>query len=286
MDCSAFVAQIDTLFDGALADGQPRDARFAAIAEDVAGFCTPAELAVVNAAARALPEGEAYLEVGTFKGRSICAAALDSPRRRLFAVENFQEFGMLSESAKEELQANLRRHTTGATLELLEGDCFRLLARRDAIGEPVGVYFYDGAHTWLAHYLALGVIEPLLADEALVLVDDASWPVVGRATRAYLARHRGWQVLRDIRAERDHDHRWANGLMVIGFSRPAGARSGRRGMSWDVRILRVVQTQLAGRWEALVWRALHRFQWLVPVARRLVPKRSHTVPERVPPKTS
>ena len=48
------------------------------------------------------------------------------------------------------------------------------------VPEPVGVYFYDGGHTWLAHYLALGVAEPLLADEALVLVDDASWPLVAR----------------------------------------------------------------------------------------------------------
>lgn len=279
MDCSSFVAEIDGLFVSDLAEGRPKDARFAAIAEDVAGFCTPAELAVVNAAARSLPEGEAYLEVGTFKGRSICAAALDAPGRRLYAVENFQEFGMLSDSARDELQANLRRHTSGASLRLLEGDCFRLLAHRDAIAEPVGVYFYDGAHTWLSHYLALGVVEPLLADEALVLVDDASWPVVQRATRAYVARHQGWEVLRDIRAEHDHDPRWANGLMVLRWARPAGKRSGRR-MSWDVRVLRVVQTQVVGRWEALAWRALHRFRWLVPVARRLVPKRSRTVPER------
>ena len=56
----------------------PSDPRFAAVADDVTGFTTPAELAVLNLAARLLPDGEAYLEVGTFKGRSLCGVLVDA----------------------------------------------------------------------------------------------------------------------------------------------------------------------------------------------------------------
>jgi hypothetical protein len=274
VDTSAFAAALDGLFAGPLTDGVPADPRFTAITAEVAGHCTPAELAVLNLAARLLPAGEAYLEVGTLKGRSMAGALLDAPDRTYVAVESFREFGMLAEASRVELAANLDRFGGGHRLIVREGDCFSVLARSGAVPEPVGVYFYDGAHTGLAHYLALGVAEPLLADEALVLVDDSSYPMVEAATRRYLDRHPGWTVLRDIRAEGDHDPRWANGLLVLAWRRPTGAP---RRPTVDVRWRRLLQVHARGPATSLVWRALNRYPGLVPVAGRLVPKRSRTV---------
>jgi predicted O-methyltransferase YrrM len=279
VDTSAFAAALDGQFAGPLADGVPADPRFTEITADVAGHSTPAELAVLNLAARLLPPGEAYLEVGTLKGRSMAGALLDAPDRTYVAVESFREFGMLAEASRAELRANLDRYGARHRVVLREGDCFAVLARPGAVPEPVGVYFYDGAHTGLAHYLALGVAEPLLADEALVLVDDSSYPMVEAATRRYLDRHPGWTVLRDIRAEGDHDPRWANGLLVLAWRRPPGTR---RPVSRDVRWRRLLQVYARGPATSLVWRALNRWPGLVPVATRLVPKRSRTVREPDP----
>lgn len=274
MDTAAFAAELDGLFAGPLEDGVPADGRFAEVTERVSGFSTPAELAVLNHAAARLPAGEAYLEVGTFKGRSLAGALLDAPDRAFVAVENFQEFGMLAVESRAELDSVVTEYGDGRRLTLHDGDCFRVLARAGAVPEPVGVYFYDGAHTGLAHYLALGVVEPLLADEALVLVDDATWPMVAESTRRYLARHPGWTVLRDIRAASDHDPRWANGLLVLAYHRPAGAA---RAMAPDVRWRRLLQVYARGPATGLIWRTLHRFPGLVPLAKRLVPGRSRTV---------
>ena len=275
MDSAAFAAELDGLFAGPLDDGMPADPRFAEVAAAVPGFTTPAELAVLNLAARRLPAGEAYLEVGTFKGRSLAGTLLDAPDRPYVAVENFQEFGMLAAESRAELEKVLAEDGAGHRLTLHDGDCFAVLARRDAVPAPVGVYFYDGAHTGLAHYLALGVVEPLLADEAVVLVDDASWPMVAAATRRYIDRHQGWTVLRDVRAAADHDERWANGLLVLRYRRPPG---GPRVMARDVRWRRLLQVHARGPATSLVWRALHRFPGLVPLAKRVVPKSSRTVP--------
>jgi predicted O-methyltransferase YrrM len=273
VDAAAFAAELDGLFTGPLSDGVPADDRFAAVVERVPGFTTPAELAVLNLAARRLPAGEAYLEVGTFKGRSLAGTLLDAPDRPYVAVENFQEFGMLAAESRAGLRSVLAEAAHPVTLH--DGDCFAVLARPDVVPAPVGVYFYDGAHTGLAHYLALGVVEPLLADEAVVLVDDASWPMVAAATRRYTDRHPGWRVLRDIRAAADHDERWANGLLVLRYRRPPDAA---RAMARDVRWRRLVQVHARGPATALVWRALHRFPGLVPLARKVVPKSSRTVP--------
>ena len=273
MDAAAFAAELDCLFDGPLADGVPIDPRFADVADAVPGFATPAELAVLNLAARRLPAGEAYLEVGTFKGRSLTGTLLDAPDRAYVAIENFQEFGMHAALSRAELQAVLDKLDRPVTLH--EGNCFAVLARPGALPAPAGVYFFDGAHTRLAHYLALGVAEPLLADEAVVLVDDASWPVVAEATRRYIERHPGWTVLRDIRAVADYDERWNNGLLVLRYRRPPGAS---RRMAFDVRWRRLVQVYARDPARSFTWRTLHRYPRLIPLARAMVPKRSRTVP--------
>jgi predicted O-methyltransferase YrrM len=275
VNCDEFVARIDELFDGPVADGRPRDGRFDAVAADVPGFTTPAELAVLNLAARLLPEGEAYLEVGTFKGRSIAGAVIDAPDREFVAVENFSEFGMVGVDARRTLEKTVSEYASGRRFTLHDADCFELLARPGVLDEPVGVYFYDGAHTGLARFLALGVVEPLLADEALVLVDDATWPMVSTATLRYSSSHDGWSVLRDIRAETDHDERWANGLLILRYRRPAGSD---RRMAADIRWRRLVQTRLRGPATLVIWKTLHRFPGLVPLAKTLVRKGPRQVP--------
>jgi predicted O-methyltransferase YrrM len=277
MDVRAFLDQLDRQFEGPVEDGKPRDPRFSAIVDAVPGFTTPAELAVLNLAARLLPDGEGYLEVGTFKGRSLSGVLLDAPDRRYVAVENFSEFGMHTALSRAQLEQSIAQYSTNRAFRLLDGDAFRVLATTEPSLGRIGVYFYDGAHTGLAHYLALGVAEPKLADEAVVLVDDASWPMVARATGRYVRRHSGWSIARDIQAEVDHDQRWANGLLILRYQRPAGAT---RRMPRDVVWRRWWQVYVRGPLTVLIWRMLGWFPWLVPLAKRLVRKGPRQVPER------
>ncbi len=277
MDVTAFASGLDDLFEGDPADGRPRDPRFDEVVERVTGFTTAAELAVLKLAVEHLPAGEAYLEVGTFKGRSVCGALVDGTERTVVAVENFQEFGMAGDDAREELRANLAALPSATPgFRLVDGDCYRVLRDAAVVGEPVGVYFYDGAHTWLAHYLALGVAEHLLADEALVLVDDATWPVVRRATDAYLSRHPGWSVERAFDAETDHDPRWANGLLVLRYRRPAGHA---RDVPRDVRALLALQRRVVGPAYAVAWKVVPRSEALRRLAGAVYGRRSHRVPD-------
>lgn len=274
MDTARFLDELSASFaDGDVRSGQVRDERFAALARDVPGFTTPAELAVLSTAARLLTEDEAYLEVGTFKGRSICAAMLDAPSAVFVAIENFQEFGMVASDARAELLRHVRARGAGRQLRLVDGDCFEVLARKQLLDRPVGVYFYDGAHTGLAHWLALAVAEPLLADEALVLVDDASWPMVRRATDRYTSGRNGWEVLLDLAASRQDDPVWANGLLVLRYRRTGAPLP----LNTRARLLRRFQVHVRGPATSLVWHTLHRFPQLVPLAKRVVPTRSRSV---------
>ncbi len=275
MDTTAFLAEFPGCYvDGDLERAEPLDPRHAAIAGEIDGFTTPAVLALLNLAASKLDEGEAYLEVGTFKGRSLCAAVQGVEDHHFYAVENLLEFGMLGAEARAELMSNLDRWTDRERLTFLEGDSFDLLARKDLFAHPLGVYFYDGAHTRLTHYLAPGVAEPLLADEALVLIDDASWPIVRDETLRYVRRHAGWEVLTELRAAHENDPRWANGLMILRYRRPPGQA---RTLPRDVAALRPLAVHVESRIMSAGWRFLHRFPRAVPMAKRLFPAGKHRV---------
>lgn len=277
MDTEAFVRELPALFGGDLRAPHPLDRRRAPIADSVQGWTTENGMALLALAARHLGDGEAYVEVGTFKGRSLCGAAFEAERGTFYGIENFREFFMDAPGARDELEANVARFTDPGRVRIVAGDAFDLLRRPGAVPEPVGVYFYDGAHERLAHYLALGVAEQHLADEALVVVDDAGWPLVAAATRRYVRRHPGYELLFALEAEYENDPRWHNGVWVLRYRRPPGAR---RGLGFDVRWrlllhLRVVTPVM--RW---AWRFFPRHPRLTRIVTTIVPQRSKNVPER------
>src|SRR5215218_3932148 len=92
MDLEAFQAGLAGLFGGDLRADHPVDRRFAAVLADVPGMATENKLALLNLAAAHLEPGEAYLEVGSFKGLSLIGAMLGNAGRRFHAIENFLEF--------------------------------------------------------------------------------------------------------------------------------------------------------------------------------------------------
>ncbi len=276
MQVEAFQAELRSAFAGDLSAPHPLDRRFLALLEDVRGMATECKLALLNLAAAQLGPGEAYLEVGTFKGLSLIGAMLGNQHGRFYAIENFLEFNLDPQASRAELLGNLARWVDPDRVELLEGDCFRLLRRKRLLDAPVGVYFYDGAHGRLPHYLALGAAERWLADEALVVIDDASWPMVARATERYLGAHPGYELLLDLAAEREEDPRWWNGLRVYAFRRPPAAPA-RLGLDLAWRYLAY---DLAYRPAVRVaWRTLPHHPLLASAVLKVVPMSSRRVPE-------
>jgi predicted O-methyltransferase YrrM len=275
MDIPTFIRSLPEIYGGSLSAAHPVDRRFRDLMADVKGMASENKLALLNHAASLLEPGEAYLEVGSFAGLSIIAAMLGNERSPFYAVENFRGFGMERNDAVAALRDNLRRWGVADRLTLIEGDCFEVLRGRRAPAEPVGVYFYDGSHGRLAHYLAIGTVEPLLADRALVLIDDTSWSRVRSATHAYVARHPGYRLLLDMRSDRPGEPRWWNGMQAYEFRRvPRGEQRRQRGdaagfdIRWRRRANRVVEPTMTMLGRAMV-RTFDGRPRLTAAARRL-----------------
>lgn len=190
---------------------------------DVSGMTSLNKQRLLHAAFYCLGEGECYLEVGTYNGKSLISAALGNPARPVHACDDFSEFTGSNTHAI--LEANLRRYGLDEHVKFHNGD-FRTALTDGRITEPVGLYFYDGAHDEQSQYDGIVLGEPLLADEALVFVDDwrlaedsGSYAEAG-TIRAMENSKNQYELLDLLPARFNGDTElWWNGFAVFGFRR-------------------------------------------------------------------
>lgn len=223
MDSERFASELPRLFDDFPRSEHPKGRRFDDVVEGVPNLAEENNLALVNLAASLLEPGESYVEAGTYMGASLIAAMRGNEGKDFVAIDSFA-FGPLEvkerslpKASRKELEANLARFgAEGATI--LEGDVFELIRSGALEGRTVGVWYYDAAHDYESQLDALRVIEPFLAERALVLVDDSDWEDVARATRDYLAAQPRARLLLAIEGADRGQPWWWEGVQALGFS--------------------------------------------------------------------
>ena len=200
----------------------PEISRSLDLCSDVEGKLSLKKQQLLNLAYRILPAHEAYLEVGTYHGKSLLSALIGNPLRPTFACDNFSEFDVNSFAITQE---NLRKYGLVDAVTFYDCD-FREIFSSDRLPVPVGVYFYDGAHDEESQNLAISLVEPFLADEALVIVDDwrfakDSLSYAEKGTlRAIGESDHAWQLLYNLPARCNGDlAMWWNGVGVLSFQR-------------------------------------------------------------------
>ena len=161
-------------------------------------------------------DGCEYLEVGSFVGASLCAAAFGNALSAT-VIDNWSQFG----GTRERFEENIARCLGGARLGVLEADCFAVDPRTL---RPCNVYYYDGEHSRENQYRGITHFYPLFQRYTVLMVDDWNWREVRDGTRAAIA-DLGLNVVyqREITLPREEvegmpRHRgaktWWNGLFV------------------------------------------------------------------------
>ena len=210
MDTAAFERALPALWADFPRSDLPLDGRFAQILAEVPGLTKPNNLALLHLAAAHLPAAESYVEVGALRGTSLIAAMLDNERKDFVVIDDFS----MRDASRLQLERNLRRFgLTGATI--VEGDALDVL-RGDALrARSVGVYYYDAGHTYEQQLEALRLVEPHLAPEALVIVDDSDWDAVARAVSDYLASQPNATSILHIAGKAAGSAAWWEGVHVL-----------------------------------------------------------------------
>jgi len=160
-------------------------------------------------------EDARYLEIGTWKGSSVCSAMCNN-KATVVCIDNWSEFG----GPKEEFLTYFDKYKGDNNATFLESDCFKV----DVSTLPkFNIYMYDGNHTVDCHYKALLHYYNCLDDIFIFIVDDWNWEEVRTGTFNSI-KQLNLKVLyeKEIRLTWDNSHTpqplanetWYNGIYV------------------------------------------------------------------------
>jgi hypothetical protein len=159
--------------------------------------------------------GAKYLEIGTWKGSSVCSAMCGN-KAKVVCIDNWSEFG----GPKREFITNFNTYKGENEARFIEQDCFKVDI---SLLPKFNIYMYDGNHTKDSHYRALVHYYDCLDNTFVFIVDDWNWQDVRNGTYESI-KLLNLSVLyeREIRLTTDNSHTspqlaketWHNGIYV------------------------------------------------------------------------
>lgn len=143
---------------------------------DVGGFIAPNNRHFLNNIGSM---SEHYWECGSHAGSSLVSAVYRNYNlKSATGVDNFSLFSD-GQDIRSVFYNNADRHIKGR-YRMLERDYFSI-TEKDLVA-PIDFYYFDGAHDYESQYKGITHYAPLLAEEAVIIVDDASWLDPNRGT--------------------------------------------------------------------------------------------------------
>ena len=119
-------------------------------------------------------EDARYLEIGTWKGSSVCSAMCGN-KAKVVCIDNWSEFG----GPKLEFLVNFEKFKGENEATFIENDCYNVDV---SVLPKFNIYMYDGNHTNESHYKALLHYYDCLDDIFIFIVDDWNWKDVRDGT--------------------------------------------------------------------------------------------------------
>jgi hypothetical protein len=119
-------------------------------------------------------EDARYLEIGTWKGSSVCSAMCGN-KAKVVCIDNWSEFG----GPKNEFLMNFEKFKGSNDAIFIESDCYNIDV---STLQKFNIYMYDGNHTNESHYKALKHFYNCLDDIFIFIVDDWNWEDVRDGT--------------------------------------------------------------------------------------------------------
>ncbi|MBL8861233.1 MAG: class I SAM-dependent methyltransferase [Planctomycetes bacterium] len=156
------------------------------LAEDVEGWMSREELALLHELAARVPRVQCVVEIGNYRGRSTVALALGARHGSgadVYSVDPHAEFtgprgGHFGREDMAHLYANLARSGVGAHVRVVTLPSVSVA--RAWTGPRVGLLFVDGDHRYEAVRADYEAWRPSLAPGAVIAFDDCDFAEVVR----------------------------------------------------------------------------------------------------------
>jgi hypothetical protein len=160
-------------------------------------------------------ENARYLEVGTWKGSSVCSAMYRN-KATVVCIDNWSQFS----GPKNEFLHNFEKFKGENNATFIESESFSV----DVSCLPkFNIYMYDGDHSYESQYKALEYYLNCLDDVFIFVVDDWNWQSVRNGTKDAI-KNLNLKILyeKEIRLTLDESHTpmdiarntWWNGIYI------------------------------------------------------------------------
>jgi len=123
-----------------------------------------------------------YLEIGTWKGSTLCSAMYNNNMKNCIGIDNFSEF----DGPRQEFLANFNHFKGNNNATFIEDNCWNIDI--DKIGK-FNIYVYDGCHKEESQFKALDYYYKALDDEFIYIVDDWNWKQVRDGTMSAIKKN-------------------------------------------------------------------------------------------------
>lgn len=151
-----------------------------------------------------------YLEIGTWKGSSLCSA-MHGNKARVVAMDDFSGFG----SPKQEFLNNVANNIGENEFSFYEHDCFKFdVESFEKL--KFNIYLFDGDHSEESQYQAIDKYLPAMEDTFIFVCDDWNWNTVSAGThRAIMKNNLNVLYSKEIKTESIDAATWWNGMAVF-----------------------------------------------------------------------
>jgi hypothetical protein len=182
---------------------------------DVPGMSSAKVCQFLNRLVSRMDRGEHYLEIGSWRGRTLLSAAMDNPGRLCVACDKFRAFGRYTGfgfRARRALRRNVARYRDSrAAIHFYDMPSAHFF-RKPRVPGTVGVFFYDGDHSYRGTRASVAAGAGWLSERAALLVDDWNVRHIREATFDALE-DASARILWHRALEGDHTERtWWNGV--------------------------------------------------------------------------
>ncbi len=151
---------------------------------------------LISNCVRLMNKNNVYLEIGVFQGANFVSVAHHNKDKYCIGVDNFSEhfeesgaWGDVSELGLVE-QRIKKYDCKNAFIHV--SDFREWIKNRTSLSKPiyVEVYFYDGPHSYQDQVDGVEMAFPLLADEAIIFIDDLASENTQKATQHLLKKYK------------------------------------------------------------------------------------------------
>lgn len=170
---------------------------------------TYAIAAMINKAVSMMSSDSCFLNVGVWNGFTFLAGLKGNSEKTCIGVDNFSEFGGPREEFMERF--NSYRSVSHHFYDLDYREYFEKVHK-----EEIGLYIYDGGHSYRDQLMGLQLAEPFFSNRCVVLVDDTNWDEPRKATLDFISSSsHNYEIILDKATSRNgHPTLW-NGVMVL-----------------------------------------------------------------------